>query len=46
VRQACGLELGDALLDHGVPAVVGLDLRNVTGSVGDERVVVPGALLR
>jgi hypothetical protein len=26
VGQSGGLELGDDLLDHGVPAVIGLDL--------------------
>ena len=42
VRQAGALELGDPLLDDRVPAVVGLDLGDVAGAVGDERVVVPG----
>ncbi len=40
VGQAGALEFGDALLDHRVPAVVGLDLEHV--AVGDEHVVVPG----
>jgi hypothetical protein len=42
VGQAGGLEFGDALLDHGVPAVVGLDLDQRQVPVGDEGVVVPG----
>jgi hypothetical protein len=41
--QAGALEFGDALLDDGVPAVVGLDLKHVAFSLGDERVVVPGS---
>jgi len=40
VRQPSALELGDGLLNDGVPAVVGLSHRQ--GSVGNERVVVPG----
>jgi len=40
VRQPGALELGDGLLNDGVPAVVGLSHRQ--GSVGNERVVVPG----
>jgi hypothetical protein len=33
------LELGDPLLDDRVTAVVGLDLQDITGPVGDKRVV-------
>jgi len=36
VRQSGALELGDALLDDGVAAVVGLDVDEVAGTVGDE----------
>ncbi len=42
VRESGALEFGDPLLDHRVPTVVGLDLRDVAGAVGDEGVVVPG----
>ncbi len=42
VCQAGALELGDGLLDDGVPAVIGLDLGQREVPVGDERVVVPG----
>src|SRR3954469_19047338 len=42
VLEAGALELGNPLLDDRVPTVVGLDLQHVLGSVGDERVVVPG----
>jgi hypothetical protein len=42
VRGAGGLELGDDLLDHGVPPVLGLDLDQRQVPVGDEGVVVPG----
>jgi hypothetical protein len=42
VRQAGRLQLGDGLLDHGVPAVAGLDLGQRQVSVGDEGVEVPG----
>jgi hypothetical protein len=41
VGQSGALELGDALLDHGVPAVVGLHLDHVAVAVGDIRVEVP-----
>jgi hypothetical protein len=41
VRQSGRLELGDRLLDHGVAAVLGLDLEDVTGPVSDHGVVVP-----
>ncbi len=34
VREAGGLELGDPLLHHRVPAVVGLDLEDVAGPKG------------
>jgi hypothetical protein len=41
VSQAGRLQLGDGLLDDGVAAVVGLDLDQLAGPVGDEGVVVP-----
>ena len=43
-RQVCqpgGLQLGDGLPNDGVPAVVGLDLDEFAGPVGDKGVVVP-----
>ena len=42
MRQAGALELGDGLLDDRVAPVVGFELEHLPGSVGDERVVVPG----
>jgi hypothetical protein len=42
VRQSGALELGDALLDDGVPAMVGFDLGHVAVAVGNRRVLVPG----
>lgn len=42
VGESGALELGDPLLDDRVAAVVGLDLTDVSGPVGDERVVVLG----
>ena len=38
VRQRTGLQIGDHLLDDGVPAVVGLQVEQVTVPIGDERV--------
>jgi len=42
VGESGALELGDALLDDRVAAVVGLDFDEVAWAVGDEGVVVPG----
>ena len=44
--QPGAFELGDGLLDDGVPAMVGLDLRQREVPVGDEGVEVPGGKQR
>jgi len=41
VGQPAVLQRGDGLFHHGVPAVVGLDRDQLTGPVGEERVVGP-----
>jgi len=41
VRQRSALELGDALLHHGVPAVLPLDVEERLVPVGEHRVVPP-----
>ncbi len=40
-QPAVPLEVGDDLLDDGVPAVVDLDREELAGPVGDERLVAP-----
>jgi hypothetical protein len=40
VRQPGRFELGDRLLDHRVPAVIGLEFQQVTIAIGDHGVVV------
>lgn len=42
MREGVGLELGDDLLDDGVPAVDLVGLDRAQGGVGDERVVAVG----
>ena len=41
VGERLVLEVGDHLLDHGVPAVLGLDQGDLLGAVGDEGEVAP-----